>query len=171
MAGLTQTIFSAKTLLVCFGLLPGASSGAVGLLIIFALFVVFLAPFDRHLLERYIRRVGAKSARSASWRRGTRSRKLLADHGFSETFMAEGPYTRQLCKMLGLEVVSVSRRRFFLGACLVELAIGRWNEEAREFELVTDWCETWDGLEEEARQAMKSLRGIARPKYRGASNA
>jgi hypothetical protein len=25
-------------------------------------------------------------------------------------------------------------------------------------------------LEEEARQAMKSLRGIANPKYRGASN-
>jgi hypothetical protein len=52
----------------------------------------------------------------------------------------------------------------------VELAIGRWNEEAQEFEVVTKWCETWEDLEEEARQAMKSLRGIANPKYRGASN-
>jgi hypothetical protein len=84
--------------------------------------------------------------------------------------MAAGPYTRQLCKMLDLEVVSFSRRRFFLGAHLVELAIGRWNEEAREFELVTEWCETWEALEEEARQAMKSFRGIATAKYRGASN-
>lgn len=165
MASLAQSIFSAKTLLVCFGLLPGSSSGAVGLLIILALFVVFLAPFDRRLLERYIQHVGAASSRG-----GTRSRKLLADHGFREAAMTAGPYTRQLCKMLGLEIVSFSRRRFFLGAHLVELAIGRWNEQAREFELVTEWCETWEGLEEEARRAMKSFREIASPKYRGASN-
>lgn len=170
MACLTQSIFSLRTLLVCVGLVPETSSGAVGLLIIVALFVVFLAPFDRHLLERYIQHVAAKPARPASSRLGTRSRKLLADHGFSETARIGGPYTRQLCKMLGLEVVSFSRRRFFLGAHLVELAIGRWNAEAREFELVTEWCETWEGLEEEARRAMKSFRGIAAAKYRGASN-
>jgi hypothetical protein len=170
MASLTQSIFSDGTLLVCFGLLPEASSGTVGLLMILALFVVFLAPFDRRLLERYIQRVGAKSARPASLRRGTRSRKLLLDHGFSETAMTAGPYTRQLCNMLDLEVVSLARRKFFLGAWLLELAIGRWNEQAREFEVVTEWCETWEGLEEEARQAMKSFRGNASPKYRGASS-
>jgi hypothetical protein len=150
---------------VCFALPSESSSGAVGLLMIVALFVVFLLPFDRRLLERYIRRVGA-----ASSRRGTRSRKMLMEHGFSETAMTAGPYTRQLCKMLDLEVVYLARRKFFLGAYLVELAIGRWNEQAREFEVVTEWCETWNGLEEEARQAMKSFRGIASAKYRGASN-
>jgi len=170
MANLAQSIFSARTIVVCFALLPGASSGAVGLLMILALFVVFLAPFDRRLLERYIQHVGAEPVGPASLGRETRSRKLLAVHGFSETAMTAGPYTRQLCNMLDLEVVSFSRRKFFLGAHLVELAIGRWNAEAREFELVTEWCETWEGLEEEARQAMKSFRGIASAKYRGGSN-
>lgn len=165
MTSLAQPIFSAKALLVCFGLLPGASSGAVGVLLILLLFIVFLAPFDRRLLERYIQRVGA-----ASLRGGTRSAKLMLHHGFSEASMTAGPYTRQLCKILDLEVVSFARRKFFLGSYLVELSIGRWNEHAHEFEVVTDWCETWDDLEEQARQAIKSFREIANPKYRGASN-
>ncbi|MGH9687121.1 MAG: hypothetical protein ACRD5K_08535 [Candidatus Acidiferrales bacterium] len=93
----------------------------------------------------------------------------MMDYGFSEATMSEGPYTRQLCKMLDLEVVSFSRRKFFVGCCLVELAIGRWNEGTREFEVVTEWCETWEDLEDEARQAMKSFRGTADTKYGGAS--
>lgn len=84
--------------------------------------------------------------------------------------MAPGPYTRRLCHMLDLEVVSFTRRKFLFGCCLVELAIGRWNGEAREFEVVTEWCETWEELEEQARIAMKSFREMAKPKYRGASN-
>jgi len=72
--------------------------------------------------------------------------------------------------MLDLEVVSLARRKFFLGCCLVELAIGRWDENTKEFEVVTEWCETWDDLEEQARQAMKSFRGVANANYRGASN-
>ncbi|MGH9715228.1 MAG: hypothetical protein ACRD4R_00635 [Candidatus Acidiferrales bacterium] len=94
----------------------------------------------------------------------------MKDDLFNEKTLREGPYTRQLCNMLDLEVVSISRRKFFVGCCLVELAIGRWNEKAREFEVVTEWCETWEALEEEARHAMKSFRGVANPKYRGASN-
>jgi hypothetical protein len=159
MASLAQSIFSATTLLVCLGLLPGASSAMVGILMILALFLVFLAPFDRHLLERYIQRVGAASLASSA-----RSTKRMTGNEFAETPISGGPYTRQLCKMLDLEVVSFARRKFFLGAYLVELAIGRWNDDAREFEVVTEWCETWEGLEEEARQAMKSFRGIATPK-------
>jgi hypothetical protein len=96
---------------------------------------------------------------------------MMMDDGFSETTMTGGPYTRQLCNMLDLEIV-VSRdlRSSHVGSCLFELAIGRWNEEAQEFEVVTEWCETKEDLEEEARQAMKSFRGIANPKCRGASN-
>jgi hypothetical protein len=141
-----------------------------GFLMILVLFVVFLLPFDRRIIERYIMRIGAAPVAPASSRGGTRSGKLMMDYGFSETTMTGGPYTRQLCNMLDLEVVSFAGRKFFLGSWLVELAIGRWNEEAREFEVVTEWCETWEDLEEEARQAMKSFRGIANPKCPGASN-
>lgn len=165
MASVAQSVISAKTLLVCFGLLPGASSGTFGVLLILLLFVVFLAPFDRRLLERYIQRVSA-----ASLARSSRSAKLILHHGFGDTAASGGPYTRQLCKMLDLEVVSLARRKFFLGCCLVELAIGRWDENTKEFEVVTEWCETWDDLEEQARQAMKSFRGVANANYRGASN-
>ena len=115
-------------------------------------------------------RIGAAPVAPASSKGGTRSGKQMMDYGFSETTMTGGPYTRQLCNMLDLEVVSFAGRKFFLGSWLVELAIGRWNEEAREFEVVTEWCETWEDLEEEARQAMKSFRGIANPKCPGASN-
>jgi hypothetical protein len=151
MASLAQSVFS---------------SDAVGFLLILLLFVVFLAPFDRRIIERYIMRIGAE----ASLKDGTRSGRLRRDDGFSETTMPGGPYTRQLCKMLDLEVVSFARRRFFVGSGLGKLAIGRWNEEAWEFEVVTEWCETWEDLEEEARQAMKSFREMANPKYRGASS-
>ncbi len=116
-------------------------------------------------------RIGAESAGAVGvGGGGSRFGKLMMDYGFSETAMTGGPYTRQLCKMLDLEVVSFARRKFFVGCCLVELAIGRWNEKAREFEVVTEWCETWEDLEEEARQAMKSFQGTGNPKYRGASN-
>ncbi|HVB86186.1 MAG TPA: hypothetical protein VNK23_05915 [Candidatus Dormibacteraeota bacterium] len=168
MASLAQSIFSAKTLLVCLGPLPGASSGTVGILFILALFIVFLAPFDRRLLERYIKRVGAKASRPAPLSGASRSAKFLLKSGFGDTSVAAGPYTRQLCKMLDLEVVTFARRKFFIGCFLVELAIGRWNEGSREFEIVTEWCETWDELETQARQAIKSFRGIAHPKHRRA---
>lgn len=166
MTSLAQSIFSAKPLLACLGLLPGTSSGTVGILFILALFIVFLAPFDRRLLELYIKRVGAKASRPASLKGGSSRGKLLKNSGFADTTMTGGPYTRQLCKMLDLEVVTFTRRKFFLGCYLLELAIGRWNEEAHEFEIVTEWCETWGDLEEQARQAMKSFRGIAHPKQR-----
>jgi hypothetical protein len=132
-------------------------------LMMLVLFVVFLAPFDRRIIERYIQRAGAEPVRS-----GTRPGKLMMDGGFSETSMTGGPYTRQLCNMLDLEVVVLrDLSSSHIGFRLVELAIGRWNEEAQEFEVVTEWCETWEDLEEQARQAMKSFRGIADPKYRG----
>ena len=140
-------------------------------LMILVLFLVFLAPFDRCIIERYILRVGAEPVGAVSVRGGTRSGKLMLDDGFSETTIPGGPFTRKLCNMLDLEVV-VSRdlSSSHVGFRLMELAIGRWNEQAQEFEVVTEWCETWEDLEEEARQALKSLRGIADPKYRGASN-
>jgi hypothetical protein len=85
--------------------------------------------------------------------------------------MAGGPYTRQLCNMLDLEVVVLRDvRSSHLGLRLGELAIGRWNEKAHEFEIVTEWCETWQELEGEARHAMKSFHGIAKPKNPRASN-
>jgi hypothetical protein len=149
----------------------GSSSEMVAFLMILVLFVVFLAPFDRRIIERYIQRVGAEPVGPASLRGRTRSRKLMMDDGCSETTMPGGPYTRRLCNMLDLEVVVLrDLSSSHVGSCLVELAIGRWNEEAQEFEVVTEWCETWEDLEEEARQAMKSFRGIANPKYPGASN-
>ena len=135
------------------------------------LFVVFLAPFDRRIIERYIQRAGAEPVGPAPLRGRTRSGHPMMDGGFSEMTMAGGPYTRQLCNMLDLEVVGLrDLDSSHVGLDLVELAIGRWNEEAQEFEVVTEWCETWEDLEEEARQAMKSFRGIANLKYRGASN-
>jgi hypothetical protein len=140
-------------------------------LMILVLFVVFLLPFDRRIIERYILRVGAEPVGPTPLRGGTRSGKLMMDDGFSETSMTGGPYTRQLCNMLDLEVVVLrDLSSSHVGFRLVELAIGRWNEEAQEFEVVTEWCKTWEDLEEEARQAMKSFRGIPNPKYRGASN-
>jgi hypothetical protein len=170
MASLAQSILSAKTLLVCLGLSPAVSSGTGALLMLLALFIVFLVPFDRRLLDWYAKRVGDKALQPASSKRSTHLGKRRLDYGFGETAMTGGPCTRQVCKMLDLEVVSIARRKFFVGCYLVELAIGRWNEEDREFEVVTEWCETREELEEKARQAMKSFRGIAKPKYRGASN-
>jgi hypothetical protein len=134
-------------------------SEMVGFFMILVLFVVFLLPFDRRIIERYIMRMDAAPVAPASSRGGIRFGKLMMDYGFSDTTMTVGPYARQLCNMLDLEVVSFARRKFFLGSWLVELAIGRWNEEAREFEVVTEWCETWEDLEEEARQSLKSFRG------------
>jgi hypothetical protein len=175
MASLVQSILSARALFVCFESLASdgsaSSSGLLGFLMILLLFLVFLLPFDRRIIERYIMRIGAEATGRASLRGGSRSAKLMMDYGFSEKAATAGPYTRQLCDMLDLEVVTFSRRKFFFGSWLVELAIGRWNEDAHDFELVTEWCETWEDLEEQARQAMKSFRGIADPKYRGASNA
>lgn len=130
------------------------------ILIFFVLFVLFLLPFDRRFIEHYIMQIGAKPAAARSG----------AADGFREAPMPAGPYTRQLCKMLDLEVVTFARRKFFIGSRRVELAIGRWNKEAREFEIVTPWCATWDGLEEEARQAIKSFRGMVSAKHRGTSN-
>jgi hypothetical protein len=147
----------------------GSSSEMVAFLMILALFVVFLAPFDRRIIERYIQRADAEPVGPASLRGRTRSGKLMTDDGFGETAMPGGPYTRQLCNMLDLEVVVLRGLSSSHVGCsrLVELAIGRWNGEAQEFEVVTDWCGTWEDLEEEARQAMKSFRGIADPKYPG----
>jgi hypothetical protein len=161
MAVLAHSILSTKTLIVCFGLFSESSSGTLAVLTILLLFVVFLAPFDRRLLERYIQRLGAR----ASLKEGNRSGKLMTGAGVSETSMPGGPFTRQLCKMLDLEVVdSRGVRSWRFGSRPVGLAIGRWNREARQFEVVTEWRETWEDLEEEARQAMKSFRGIANVK-------
>lgn len=175
MVSFAQSVFSAKTLLLNFGLFSGGTGSSfesemVGFLMIFVLFVVFLLPFDRRIIEKYIMRMGAEPIRRTSLKGRSRSGNLMMEYGFSETIMTGGPYTRQLCNMLDLEVVSFARRKFFHGSCLVELAIGRWNQEARQFEVVTEWCETWEALEEEARQAMKSFWGSANAKYRGASN-
>lgn len=126
---------------------------------IWGLFVVFLLPFDRRITERYIQRFGAQRVARASLGGGTRSGKV------SETTMRRGAYTRQLCNMLDFKVV-VLRDLISspVGSRLVDLAIGRWNEEAQDFDVVTEWCKTWEELEEEARQAMKSFRGVAHPK-------
>jgi hypothetical protein len=161
MAIVAESILSTKTLIVCFGLLPESSSGTLALLTILLLFVVFLAPFDRRLLERYIRRVSVRAA----LRDGTRSGKLMKGAEVRETPMPGGPFTRQLCKMLDLEVVdSRGARSSRFGSRVVRLAVGRWNREDRQFEVVTEWCETWEDLEDEARQAMKSFRGVANVK-------
>jgi hypothetical protein len=162
MASLVQSIFSARVVLVCFGLLPGASSGAIGFLWILALFVLFLVPFDRRFIDWYVRRVSAAPEGTAPSRGGTHYGKRMLGDGLSETPISEGPNTRRLCEMLDLEVVVLrDLSSSDVGSRLVALAIGRWNEEAWEFEVVTEWCETWEDLEEEALQAVKSFRGLA----------
>jgi len=169
MAGVAQFVFSGKALMVCFALWPGASSPAVGVLYLLALFVVFLVPFDRRLLDRYAQYAGAKSA-EASLKGALPPGKPAEDNGVHETAMPGGPYTRRLCKMLALEVIVLRDASSHAGSRLSGLAIGRWNEEAWEFEVVTEWCQTWEDLEEEARQAVKSFRGVASPRERRASN-
>jgi hypothetical protein len=164
MAGVVQCVFSTKTALLCCALWSGASSPAAGLLLIFLLFFLFLAPFDRRLLERYIQRVNA-----AATRREAAAKKVKAAAAIYDTAIG-GPFTRQLCDMLDLEVVVLrdarsSHVRSFLG----ELAIGRWNKAAQKFEVVTAWCETWADLEDEARRAIKSFHGMANSKTRGES--
>lgn len=164
MAGLAHSMFSAITLLASND--PGASSGALGLLFLLLLFVLFLLPFDRRFIERYIMQIGAKPAGPAS-----SQGKLTTDDGLSETLMPGGPYTRRLCNMLDLEVVVLrDLSSSHLGPYFLELAIGRWNEEAWEFEVVTEWCQTWEDLEEQARQAVKSFREVAGSRYRGAAS-
>jgi hypothetical protein len=139
------------------------SSEIVGVLLILVLFVVFLLPFDRRFIERYIMQLPVTG--------GTDSEKAATDDARSGAALPGGPYTRQMCKMLELEVVVVrDLSSSHDGPRFVQLAIGRWNEEAWEFEVVTEWCETWEDLEEEARRAMKSFQGIASPNYRGASS-
>ncbi|MDE3169936.1 MAG: hypothetical protein KGL75_07330 [Acidobacteriota bacterium] len=101
---------------------------------------------------------------------GAKRAEPAAGDGFREAPMRGGSYTRQLCKMLKLEVVSFSRRKFIFGSRRVDVAIGRWNKEAQEFEIVTPWCPTWEGLEEEARRAVKAFRGMVDAKHRGTSN-
>lgn len=146
------------------------SSEIVGFLLMLLLFVVFLLPFDRRFIERYIMQIGAKPAGPAAESSGSLSPKNTDDE-LNDTTMPGGPYTRRLCKMLDLEVVVLrDLSSGQLASHRVELAIGRWNEGAWEFEVVTEWCETWEDLEEEARRAMKSFRGIADAKYRGAAN-
>ncbi|GEM_PF-4217759 len=141
-----------------------------GLLIILLLFVVFLVPFDRRFIERYIMQLGAKRPEPAPSKDKIRSGQLIGDDGSGEAALPAGPYTRQLCTMLDLEVVVLrDLSSSHLGPRLVQLAIGRWNEEAWEFDVVTEWCKTWEDLEEEARQATKSFHGIANARYRGAS--
>ncbi len=148
------------------------SSQIVGILLLLILFIVFLLPFDRRVIERYIMQIGAEPSGSVSLSAGTNSGERSTDEEANEPVMPGGPYTRQLCNMLDLEVVVLrDLSSSHLGPRLVELAIGRWNEEAWEFEVVTEWCETWEDLEEEARQAMKSFRGITDSKARGAANA
>lgn len=137
---------------------------------ILALFVLFLLPFDRRIIERYLMPLGAEHGRSTSVTSRTRSGKPEMDDGSTVMAMPGGPYTRQVCNLLALEVVVLRDLSSSpTGSCSVELAIGRWNEEAWEFEVVTGWCQTWEDLEDEARQAMKSFQGIASPNYRGAS--
>jgi hypothetical protein len=137
-----------------------------GLFIILVLFVLFLLPFDRRFIEGYIMQLGAKPAPAKDRARS----EQLAEDECSEPALPGGPYTRQLCTMLDLEVVVLrDLSSSHLGPRLVQLAIGRWNEEAWEFDVVTEWCKTWEDLEEEARLVTKSFHGIANPKYRGAS--
>ncbi len=139
------------------------SSEIVGVLLIFVLLIVFLLPFDRRFIERYIMQLPVTG--------GSGPEKVATDEAFSEMTMPGGPYTRRLCTMLELEVVVLrDLSAGHVDSHCVELAIGRWNEEAWEFEVVTEWCETWEDLEEEARRAIKSFRGIASPNYRGASS-
>jgi hypothetical protein len=153
MAGLAQSIFS---------------SDIVGFLLMLILFVVFLLPFDRRFIERYIMQIGSKPASASS---ESPSGGSTTDDELNDTTLPGGPYTRRLCNMLDLEVVVLRDLSSPHGdPRFLELAIGRWNEEAWEFEVVTEWCETWEDLEEEARRAMKSFRGIASPDYRRASN-
>lgn len=146
------------------------SSEIVGFFLMFLLFAVFLLPFDRRFIERYIMQIGSKSAGSAAVNAALAAKSTTNDES-SGTIMPGGPYTRRLCNMLELEVVVLRDLSSpHIGPRFLELAIGRWNEEAWEFEVVTEWCETWEDLEEEARRAMKSFRGIANPDYRGAPN-
>jgi hypothetical protein len=141
------------------------SSDIVGVLLTLVLLFVFLLPFDRRFIERYIMQLGTESAGPAS------VKGAGSGDGSGETVMPGGPYTRRVCKMLDLEVVVLrDLSSSHAGPRLVQLAIGRWNEEAWEFEVVTEWCETWEDLEEEARRAMKSFRGITDPRYRRASH-
>jgi hypothetical protein len=156
MAGIAQSIFSSEI---------------VGFLLMLLLFVVFLLPFDRRFIERYIMQIGAKPAGAAPVSSETLSANPATTDGSSETIMPGGPYTRRLCHMLDLEVVVLrDLSSSHLGPRFLQLAIGRWNEEAWEFDVVTEWCETWEDLEEEARRAIKSFRGVATPNYRRASN-
>ncbi len=146
------------------------NSEIVGFLLMVLLFVVFLLPFDRRVIERYIMQIGAEPAGPARLAGETQSGNSIADDSANEPVMPGGPYTRQLCNMLDLEVVVLrDLSSSYVSPRLVELAIGRWNEEAWEFEVVTEWCETWEDLEEEARQAIKSFRGVSNLKYRGSS--
>ena len=139
------------------------SSDVVGFLLIFVLFVVFLLPFDRRFIERYIMELPVSG--------GSEPAKLAADDTLSETAMPGGPCTRRMCKMLEFEVVVLRDLNSGLMAShRVQMAIGRWNEETWEFDVVTEWCVTWEDLEEEARRAMKSFRGIGSAKFRGAAN-
>lgn len=139
----------------------------VMVLLMVVLFLLFLLPFDRRFIERYIMRIGALPTAAASTRGESRSGQMVTE-GLRDTTVPGGPYTRQICKLLDLQVVRFAPRKFFFRSRPVKLAIGRWNEKAREFEVVTAWCTTWEELEEEARQAVKSFREIANPKYRGA---
>lgn len=139
-------------------------------LMMLVLFLLFLAPFDRRIIERFLLPPDGEPVGPAPLEGDTRTRKPAMDDG-PRTSATGGPYTRQLCHMIDLEVVFL--RDFsspHAGLRLMKLAIGRWNEEAQEFEVVTEWCDTWEDLEEEARRAVKSFQGIADPKYRGASN-
>lgn len=163
----TELLFSSK-----FAHSRNAMSSSVIFLMIWGLFVVFLLPFDRRIIERYVQRFGAQPVAPVSLGGGTRSGKVIMDDGFSETTMRRGPYTRQLRNMLDLKVVVLGDLISSpVGSRFGDLAIGRWNEEAQEFDIVTEWCKTWEELEEEARQAMKSFRGVAHPKYRSSSTA
>jgi hypothetical protein len=140
-------------------------------LLMLVLFVVFLLPFDRRFIERYIMQIGSKPAGPGSSSSGTVSGESTADDGSGEPIMPGGPYTQRLCDMLDLEVVVLRDLSSPHGdPRFLELAVGRWNEEAWEFEVVTEWCETWEDLEEEARRAIKSFRGVTNPNYRGAAN-
>lgn len=164
MAGLAQFAFSTKHLLACFAFwsphAPASSSGMLALLMILLLFVLFLVPFDRRIIDLHARWATALRDRTSG---------KPTDRGTSKKTIAGGPYTRQLCNMLDLEVVVLrNARSSHVGSFLGRLAIGRWNEEARKFEVVTAWCDTWAELEKEARHAMKSFRGVAYPSRRGA---
>jgi hypothetical protein len=140
------------------------------LMMMLVLFVLFLVPFDRRFIERFIMPLGGKRVGSSSLSAAAPDGQLTMGAGLTETSVPGGPYTRQLCNMLDLEVVVLrDLSSFHVGSCFVQLAIGRWNEEAWEFETVTEWCQTWEDLEEDARRAVKSFREVANSNYRGAS--